>query len=177
METWRPIPGWEDLYKASSYGRIKSEDRVTTYIQGYALRTRRRRGVVLTPIKMTTGYWGVILCRAGARYYIPIHKLVASAFYGPRPVDLMTRHIDGNVDNNRVDNLVYGSAQENVDDRTRHGRTRCGERHPLAKLTDMQVQEMRQLHAKTEATTRVLAEKYGVSRVRVSQLLRGGHRP
>jgi len=177
LECWKPIPGWEDLYKASSDGRIKSEDRVSTYIQGNALVTRRRKGKVLTPIKMNSGYWGVILCRDGARSYIPIHRLVAAAFYGPRPKELVTRHIDGNVDNNTVENLAYGTTQENVDDRSRHGRTSRGDRHPLAKLSDVQIREMRRIHAETNASTRALASRFGVSNVRVSQILRGGHRP
>ena len=177
VEIWKPIPEWEDLYQASSHGRIKSEDRVSTYVQGFSSVTRCRKGVILKHIKMTTGYWGVILCREGTRCYVAVHKLVTATFYGQRPLGLVTRHLDGDVDNNRLENLVYGTAQENADDRQKHGRTCRGEQHPRAVLTDFQVDELRRLYAETQATTRVLAQHFGVSSVRVTQLLRGGSRP
>jgi predicted XRE-type DNA-binding protein len=176
METWKPIPGWEDLYQVSTYGRVKSNDRVSTYKHANVLRTRERKGKVLAPIKMTTGYWGVILCRDGVRKYVKIHKLVTTAFYGPRSVGLITRHLDGNKDNNRLDNLVYGTSQDNVDDREHHGRTARGEHHPSAKLTDAQVLQIRCLRTKNNLTNRELARLFGVSSVRISQLLKGNHR-
>ena len=31
-ETWKPVPGWEDLYEASDEGRIRSLDRPVTQL-------------------------------------------------------------------------------------------------------------------------------------------------
>lgn len=66
-----------------------------------------------------------------------VHQVVAEAFHGPRPAGMETRHRDGDVLNNRSDNLVYGTHGDNMDDAVRHGthhqtrKTQCPKGHPL----------------------------------------------
>ena len=50
-----------------------------------------------------------------------VASLVAFAFIGPRPDGNVVRHLDGNKDNNRADNLAYGTHQDNADDDRRLG--------------------------------------------------------
>lgn len=49
-----------------------------------------------------------------------VHHAVLLAFVGPRPEGLLTRHLDGNCLNNRLDNLRYGTKSENSADFYRH---------------------------------------------------------
>ncbi|MCM3521739.1 HNH endonuclease [Curtobacterium sp. P97] len=66
------------------------------------------------------------------------HRLVAQAFVAPYFGDLV-RHLDGDQTNNSAANLAWGTAQDNTDDRKRHGRktgwhhlqTHCKWGHPL----------------------------------------------
>lgn len=104
-EQWRPIPGFEDLYRVSSEGRI------------YSL----RRGRVLKGTPAPSGHLSLSLMRDGIRTQAQVHALVLLAFVGPYPAGLEIRHLDGDPANNRLENLRYGTRQENVQDAIRHG--------------------------------------------------------
>jgi hypothetical protein len=72
-----------------------------------------------------------------------VHRLVLEAFVGPRPDGLVCRHLDGNCENNRLDNLEWGTQAENARDRIRHG-TQCrGLTNGRSKLTEEQVMAIR----------------------------------
>lgn len=54
------------------------------------------------------------------------YVLVALAFIGPAPFDgAHVRHLDGNKLNVHAQNLAWGTATDNEDDKRRHGRTAC----------------------------------------------------
>lgn len=50
-----------------------------------------------------------------------VHVLVAESFIGPKPEGLEVRHLNGNPEDNRVENLAYGTRSENVLDSVKHG--------------------------------------------------------
>jgi hypothetical protein len=77
-----------------------------------------------------------------------VHLWVLLTFRGPKPSPLHEgRHLDGVKTNCRLDNLEWGTHQENIDDRTRHGTTARGERQWCAKLDAEKVKAMRALRA------------------------------
>jgi hypothetical protein len=51
-----------------------------------------------------------------------VHVLMLEAFVGPRPEGAVARHLNGLPDDNRLDNLAWGTVAENAQDRVRHGR-------------------------------------------------------
>lgn len=124
-EEWRPIPGFNGLYEASSLGRVRS--------------WHTHRGVpgprILRRANNKDGYFRMALNRNGKGYNRHLHAWIALAFLGPRPEGLEVRHLDGDQTNNRVSNLAYGTHSENVQDTIRHGRhytaskTRCHRGH------------------------------------------------
>lgn len=69
----------------------------------------------LTPIKNPNGYLKVGLATGDGKHkQLSIHTLVAKHFI-PNPYDYpQVNHIDGNKENNHVDNLEWVSAAENV---------------------------------------------------------------
>lgn len=69
----------------------------------------------------------------GFRRRIVVHRMVAEAFLGPRPSPQHEiRHLNGNKEDNRTDNLAWGTRKENAEDRERHGRTSRGMGHSAA---------------------------------------------
>ena len=125
-ERWLPVVGYEGFYKVSDKGRVR--------------RIRQARGAtdgrILKPNIGTTGYFRVNLHAAPRRpRVIKIHQLVTTAFIGPCPVGKEVRHLDGNPLNNRLDNLAFGTHEENQQDIIRHGtnvnanKTHCPKGH------------------------------------------------
>ena len=63
----------------------------------------------------TDGYLTVGLCGLDGRVHTKaVHSLVAQAFLGPRPQDMVVDHIDGDKTNNNVTNLHYVTHRQNI---------------------------------------------------------------
>jgi hypothetical protein len=116
MNTWIRIPEW-DFYEVSDDGQVRSQDRQIRTRWGT---TFLRKGKVLKPISHR-GYWAVTLREEGRNRTTKVHTLVLEAFVGPRPDGLEARHLDGNTDNNSLQNLKWGTRSENNLDRVAHG--------------------------------------------------------
>lgn len=110
-EQWRPVVGFEDLYKVSDHGRV------------YSMRTGKylRAG-------MNRRHRHVALCRGDGGKSHRVHRLVMEAFVGPCPEGLEVRHLDDDPDNNHLVNLVYGTRSENLLDRVANGTHHCARR-------------------------------------------------
>jgi hypothetical protein len=88
---------------------------------------------ILKQFKNTDGYPSVRLSIRGKRIHYPVYRLVVMAYLPKRPSEKHeTRHLDGNKNNNCVENLAWGTRKENAEDRERHGQTSRGERHSKA---------------------------------------------
>jgi hypothetical protein len=109
MEKWCWIPGYEDLYRISEKSEVWSKPRTTT------------RGGVLRHIIGTRNYHWVTLTKDGKQRRFQVHRLILLAFEGPCPEGQEVRHLDGNPENNNLDNLSYGTHSENLRDRRKHG--------------------------------------------------------
>ena len=77
-ETWKDIPGYEGMYQASNYGRIRGLDRIDG-------RGRNWKGRILSPKVDKKGYKYVLLYKNGKRRHYQIQILVALTFIGRRP--------------------------------------------------------------------------------------------
>lgn len=106
-ETWRPIPALPLLgvpagYEASSEGRVRSVLR--------RLRDGRMAGgKLLAQWRDKDGYWTVKLGRRN----VAVHVAVALAFHGRPEV----RHLNGDQDDTKPENLAWGSHWENEQDK------------------------------------------------------------
>lgn len=125
IEEWRPVPGWEDFYEASTEGRIRSLARAVLR-GGRPMKVAER---VLKPSVHHSGYRRVILARGGDRDERLVHSVIALTFHGPRPDGMEVRHLNGDQTDNRPSNLAYGTSGENKADILEHGR------HPLKNRT------------------------------------------
>lgn len=105
-EIWRNIPD-NPNYQASNLGNIRSVDRKVWNGKGYKEHKGRvlRQGISKKGYKTITGHDGLPSQQ--------VHRLVAMAFI-PNPLGKpQVNHIDGNKENNRVDNLEWCTNGEN----------------------------------------------------------------
>lgn len=112
-ENWKTIEGYEDLYKISDNGRVKSLEReVKNGIES----VRKVNERILKPGVAGRGYEFVNLCKEGKRANSPVHILVWEHF-GNKPRNgrkLQVDHVDGKSRNNRIENLQLLTNRENV---------------------------------------------------------------
>lgn len=108
---------------------------------------------------------------------ISAHRLSYEMHIGPIEGDLCVCHTCDTPPCVNPDHLFLGTRKENNQDRHAKGRTvmlgHPGEKNPMAKLTRVQVDELRAKHAAGGRTTRSLAAEYGVSCGLVSGIISG----
>lgn len=158
-EVWRPVFGYEGLYSVSNNGRVRSE----------RTKTSSKAGLIIRPFHESNGYVRVGLCKNNKRSAFSVHRLVAGAFLGRNP-EKQVNHINGIKTDNRLENLIYATASENV----RHsvsvlGKNR-GEASRNAVLSDQDVLEIR--HRK-DLSLRAAAKLFGVSVTTIGRIKNG----
>lgn len=159
-EEWRPIPGHPG-YEVSNLGQVRSY----RTLQGHPCNEPR-----IMKLMIVQGYWHIKL---GRSFQSAVHRLVALAFLGPRPRDMECRHLDGNRLNPELSNLAYGTREQNYHDRHRHGTDNSGERHGNSKLTNEQVDLIRNSQESSERLAQELGVTVGtVSKVRFGRAWR-----
>lgn len=112
-EIWKDVVGYEGKYQVSSLGRVRSLPRVVKHPTGVC----KLKGRILKNFYSDFGYSQVGL----EGKTVNVHKLVADAFLGPRGVGVEVRHGANGIDDNSVDNLSYGTRQQNALDQRRDG--------------------------------------------------------
>ena len=129
---------------------------------------------ILWPGHARNGY-GIIGLSDGAS--LRIHVVTCEHFHGPNPNGLLCLHsrVDGTPCVNSTcfnpRHLRWGTAQDNMDDRTAHGHGCAGSRNPNAKLTEEAVIAIRRRRAGGEKGTDLAAE-YGVTPAAISKINR-----
>ena len=100
-EVWADIVGYEEIYKVSNTGNVRSLDRVIKYSNGSS---RVHRGKLLNPRATKDGYLYVSLYKNKREKKFKVHRLVMAAFVGVS--NLTVHHINEIRDDNNLCNLV-----------------------------------------------------------------------
>lgn len=99
-EIWKTIDGYDGDFQVSNLGRVRS------HRQGH-WKIRK------TPLN-SAGYPSVTLNFHKTQTTMTVHRLVALAFIPMVEGKAYINHIDGDKTNNRVDNLEWCTAEENI---------------------------------------------------------------
>jgi hypothetical protein len=179
VEKWIDVPEFEGCYLVSNAGRVKS---VYHKVLGRGGHLNNSWGVMrILPYR--GGRKIAVLCRPSnhpngkkLKTHL-VHQLVARAFSGQEcPEGYCVCHVNGDKTDNRIENLCYGSPSENSLDRRRHGTDARGEKSANSKLTDQDVQDIRDRYAEGDITQVQLADQYRVSAAYMNALLKGKSR-
>ncbi|WP_042370319.1 NUMOD4 domain-containing protein [Bacteroides neonati] len=100
-EIWKDIKGYEGLYQVSNLGRVKS------------LKKRGRDEIVLSQCINNKCYKMVSLSKNGKAKSMLVHRLVSYSFIQNASNYSQVNHIDGNKENNCIDNLEWCSNSYN----------------------------------------------------------------
>lgn len=114
MEVWRPIPGYEGYYEASSFGTVRSLDRVTKkrhYSGIYHMIKIKGRNLKPNPAK--DGYLHIALSVNGEVTRAQLHRVIALTFIDGGSGILVVNHKDGDKTNNAISNLEWCTPQQN----------------------------------------------------------------
>lgn len=111
MEIWKDIEGYEELYQVSNLGRIRSLDR---YVGYKGIKKRLIKGSLKIGTVTQKGYVKVTLFKNGKGTTREIQRIVAETFINNPDCKEQVNHIDGDKQNNRVDNLEWCSPKENT---------------------------------------------------------------
>lgn len=105
-EIWKPVVGYEGLYKVSNKGRVKG----------------LRSGKILKSALNKKGYPMVVLSRNGKLLPQRVHRLVALTFIPNLNNYPIVNHINENKTDNRVENLEWCTNKYNCNYGTTIGR-------------------------------------------------------
>lgn len=159
-EEWRIIPS-HPLYLISNYGRVKKISHGDkAWKDGYCLQWYDNG----------KGYPRVSLFENKKGKNFCIHILVAEAFIGPKPIGMEVNHINGNKKDNRPQNLEYCTRSFNNQHCYSLGLRKGirGEKNPHCKISDTDVQKIRDLYQTGNYTQKQLAKQFGSTQAHIS---------
>lgn len=134
-----------------------------------------KKGNVFKKLKPSIwSVYGHLAVRIGdkTRY---IHRLVLETFVGPCPNEMETRHLNGKPQDNRLENLCWGTRSENQLDSVKHGThvkvDNRGKKQGRAKLKESDVRKIMKLYHKKGLLQREIALLFGVSNGCISAII------
>lgn len=115
IEIWKDVKGYKGLYQVSSFGRVKSLDRIIYQKNKHnGVSKCIRKGKILSLQKQINRYLTIDLHyeKKVKRYFV--HRLVAETFIQKHIDKNYINHIDSNPLNNKVENLEWCTQSYNI---------------------------------------------------------------
>jgi hypothetical protein len=168
---WMPVVGFEGSYEVSDTGLVRSLDRISVYTRrdhysGRILEiSRHHRGRLLAPAPSLSGHLSVALGRGNTK---AVHLIVLEAFVGPCPEGCECLHRNNRPDDNRLENLRWGTRSENIVDAIEHGAMPRGSRKWNAKLSERQIPLIREMMPASSYAQ--IGRIFGVSEATIRQV-------
>lgn len=174
---WRPVKGLEERYAVSEYGHVIN---IQAWNGACGGRQERYLGYLLKPQPDRAGYVKYFLnLPRGVKTSVMAHSLVYRSFVGELPPNKELDHKDNNKWNNHYSNLEPLTHQQNQQKANKDKRFRPprgeylwdGRKNKNAKLTEVQVKEIRHLFDTGQIGVNELGKRYGVSHVNISHIV------
>lgn len=116
-EIWKDIKGYEGYYQVSNLGKVRSKDRLVFhphYSNEIKSNLRMWKGQEISLHFTRGGYRGVRLYRNNKGKTLRLCRLVAINFIANPENKPCVNHIDGNKENDNVNNLEWVTYTENM---------------------------------------------------------------
>jgi hypothetical protein len=168
IEQWKDIIEYELHYKISSFGNVKSLDRISKRKYNGDKFTH---GINLKPIVTKKGYLRVDLQKDSYRKSHSIHRLVAMAFIKNPENKPQVNHKDGDKTNNHKNNLEWNTNKENQIHAYKTGlnKPKPGEENFFSKLKNSDIIYIRSKECKNKKL-KELSEELKVSITTISDI-------
>ena len=160
---FKDIPDWPG-YRASDDGRIWS------CWSSAGGQTDKWHEINTT---LPDGYRWVFLRKNGYKERFHVARLILMTFVGPCLPGMQACHFpDKDRGNCRLDNLIWGTHQTNIDHREIQGSNPKGSQKHNAKMTEDDVREIVRLRM-AGARTKDVAAQFGIPAYRITHILKG----
>lgn len=146
----KPIPNHQDYYITES-GNVWSN----------------KTNKFLKTQKLNHGHLVVALGNHNKKYLI--HRLVLETFVGPCPDGLECRHLNGIPNDNRLENLVWGTHRENMKDNVIHNKWS----NPFTKLSDKDIRMIIYMWNTGLFSQKEIGDIYETIQSNISQIVNG----
>ena len=160
-EKWKDVSGFEGLYKISNLGKIVSTGKGSNsnYRNQYTDKGTRLKKLT----KDRDGYLHVSLYSHTKAYCFLVSRLVMREFVGFS--NLEVNHIDGNKENNRLDNLEYCTRLENEKHAWKTGLKKINKttRHTSVKQYDLDFNFIAKYYSQKEAERKTNTRRGDIS--------------
>ena len=127
--TWKSVP-FAPKYFVSEAGEVAKKIN--------ADHPERRQWLVMKQDIDKDGYAKVSIL--GRNYFV--HRVVYATFHGELVKNKVVCHLDGNNKNNHANNLDQLTQKQNISHKLLHGTWQSGEKHPRAKLSNDQANQI-----------------------------------
>lgn len=169
IEIWKDIPRFKGYYQISTFGNMRSVDRV---VSRKHLHSNKIKGQLIRYYTNRDGYIYVSVSFNAKMMMVFPKREVAIAFI-PNPENKPEVNIiDGNKRNLHYKNLEWNTKKENVQHSMRTG-LNGGEKHPSAKLKEKQVLDIRRRYSGKYGEYSELAREYGVCSNNIKDIVKG----
>lgn len=169
---WKPVSGYEGIYEINQHGQVKSIAR-KRYCGHKDSKPQMMKERMLTRSTDRLGYVRVKLSKNGKSQLKYIHRLLAEAFIENPKNKKEINHIDGDKQNNDLENLEWTTRSKNMKHAFKIGlhKARKGEENNKTKLTTKEVSEIRELYESGKYTQTKLGKMFDVTTANINEIV------